>query len=112
MAPIGIAPPSGKCCITRLTRLPRTKLSFAICPPLLPPVSSRYSHALAVLQSRITVTADTLSTTAVSSTLSPPKKTHLDYLYFARVEPRQRVHRITKGHEIRSPLATNAGRLL
>src|SRR6185503_17507346 len=36
--------------------------------------SSCKSHILASFQSRITVSAETLSTSAVSSTLSPPKK--------------------------------------
>src|SRR5207302_3531619 len=35
---------------------------------------SRYSHALAVLQSRITVISELLRNSAVSATLSPPKK--------------------------------------
>jgi hypothetical protein len=39
-----------------------------------PPVNSRLSKALAVLQSRIAVTGDTLSASAVSFTVSPPKK--------------------------------------
>ena len=41
---------------------------------LVTPVSiARLSQALAVLQSRITVTTDTFRTSAVSSTLIPPK---------------------------------------
>ena len=35
--------------------------------------SSRRSHAFASFQSRLTVSADTRSTSAVSSTVSPPK---------------------------------------
>src|SRR6185503_10897708 len=37
-------------------------------------LSSRYSHALALFHSRITVIGATFITSAVSSTLSPPKK--------------------------------------
>ncbi len=36
--------------------------------------NSRYNHALALFHSRITVMGATLSTSAVSSTLRPPKK--------------------------------------
>ena len=36
--------------------------------------SSRSSHAFAIFQSRMTVSTDTLKASAVSSTLSPPKK--------------------------------------
>ena len=38
-----------------------------------PPLSSRSSHSLASFQSRFTVSGDTFSASAVSSTLSPPK---------------------------------------
>ena len=38
-----------------------------------PPVSSRYSQALALRQSRLTVPVDIFSTSPISSTLSPPK---------------------------------------
>ena len=43
------------------------------CTPALPP-SSRRSHALANFQSCITVSGETFNTSAVSCTLSPPKK--------------------------------------
>jgi hypothetical protein len=36
-------------------------------------VSSRNNHALAIFQSRITVSGETFKTFAVSSTLNPPK---------------------------------------
>ena len=42
-------------------------------PSPAPPPSSRYSHNLAILQSRLTVAGETFSTSAASSTLSPPK---------------------------------------
>lgn len=38
----------------------------------MPPVSSRYSQALALLQSRITVATEMPGASAASSTLSPP----------------------------------------
>ena len=40
----------------------------------LAPLNSRWSQALARLQSRLTVPSETLSTSAVSSMLKPPKK--------------------------------------
>jgi hypothetical protein len=53
-----------------------------------------------MLQSRLTVAGDTLSTSAVSSTLESAKKTHLDDLYLAWIETSQRVQRIIEGDKI------------
>ena len=69
-------------------------------PSSVSPVSSRYSQILALLQSRLTVTGETLSTMAVSSTLRPPKKRISTTLHFARIDARQCVQRVIERHEV------------
>ena len=63
-------------------------------------MSSRYSQILALLQSRLTVTGEILSTMAVSSTLRPAKNRISTTLHFARVDARECVQRIIEGHEV------------
>jgi hypothetical protein len=50
-----------------------------------------------------------LSTSAVSSTLSPPKEAHLYNTYFARINSRQRVQRIVQRHQVAVLVAANHG---
>ena len=59
-------------------------------------MSSRCSQILALLQSRLTVTGETLSTMAVSSMLRPPKN-RISRLHFARVDARECVQRVVEG---------------
>jgi hypothetical protein len=65
---------------------------------------------LAVFQSRITVTGEILSTSAISATLSPPKN-RMDDLHFAGIDPRQRIQRIIESHEVRSSIGANFSRV-
>ena len=62
-------------------------------------MSSRYSQILALLQSRLTVTGETLSTTAVSSTLRPPKN-RISTTRTLRIHARKRVQRVIERHEV------------
>ena len=62
-----------------------------------------------VFHSRITVIGDTCRTSAVSSTLRPPKKRSSTTLRFARCPLRQRVQGIVEGHEIIGAIGAEDG---
>ena len=66
-----------------LTKVDRMSMANSIelrvpfgCHPFSPWVSARRSHALAIFQSRAIVSGETRKTSAVSSTVSPPKYLH------------------------------------
>ena len=60
-----------------------------------------------MLQSRRTVAGDTLSTSAVSSTLSPPKKRISMIMHFPWIEMGQRVQGVIERHQVRGPITTD-----
>ena len=63
-------------------------------------MSSRYSQILALLQSRLTVTGETLSTDGGLFDAEAAEKSHFDDLHFAGIDARKRVQRVIERHEV------------
>ena len=76
------------------------------------PRISRCSHALASRQSRMTVSGDTFSTDAVSSTLNPPKNRSSTTRLFRSSNCRQRLQRVVERHEVLTRLVGDDERLV
>ena len=77
------------------------RVSSVRCPSAVRPASSRYNQALALFQSRITVTGDTLQDFGGLFDAQPAEEAHLHHLRFARVPcSRQRGQRVVEGHEV------------
>ena len=74
--------------------------------------SSRSSQTFARPQSRITVMGDTFSTSAVSSTLRPPKNRNSTILALPLVERRQGFQRLIERDDVRARFARNGQRLV
>ena len=64
------------------------------------PLSSRSSHSFAIFQSRLTVSRETCSASAVSSMLEPAEESHLDDLALALIDCGQRRQRVVERDEI------------
>ena len=75
-------------------------------------MSSRYSQILALLQSRLTVTGETLSTMAVSSTLRPTKKRISTTRTLRGSTLRECVQRVIEGHEVGTGIAADENSLI
>ena len=73
------------------------------------PASSRYSQALALFHSRITVIGDTLQNFGGLLHAQAAEEAQLDHLRFARCPLRQRVQRIVEGHEIIGAIGAEDG---